>query len=130
MRSSAVRWLAGAAMAISLGIPWAALQTIAWAGMFLRFAQEDPVTTAWVKTFDGQHPCTLCLALRQARSESAERTEPPLKPVLDLVIHAAPFHLGFPSPIPAPRLPPGTFGPTRGDPPPRPRPRQTPRTPA
>ena len=35
--------------------------------MFVRFAQEDTVTAALEKTFDGKHPCALCLKVREGR---------------------------------------------------------------
>jgi len=63
--------LALAALLVTSGSHWVVLQTVAWAGMFVRFAQEDTVTAALEKTFDGKHPCALCLKVREGR-----RSEP------------------------------------------------------
>ncbi len=59
------------ALAGSIGLHWAVLQTLAWAGMFITYSQEAPLTEAVAKTFDGQHPCNLCKEIAQGkRSES------------------------------------------------------------
>ncbi len=54
------KWLVVAALALTLGLHWAALQSAAWVGMAVAFAQQDSLGIALNKTFDGQHPCQLC----------------------------------------------------------------------
>ena len=63
--------LALAALLVASGSHWVVLQSVAWAGMFVRFAQEDTVAAALDKTLGGKHPCALCLKVREGR-----RTEP------------------------------------------------------
>jgi hypothetical protein len=47
----------------AVGLHWAALQSIAWAGMLLNYSRSGSVASAIVKTFDGKHPCPLCQAI-------------------------------------------------------------------
>lgn len=58
---------------------WAALQAVAWGKMFVAFAQEDSLTSAIVRTFDGQHPCTLCLEVQEgiAQDQHSRESEAP-----------------------------------------------------
>ena len=55
------------ALAGSIGLHWAFLQTVAWAGMIVRYSQEAPVAVALAKTFDGEHPCKLCTEITNAK---------------------------------------------------------------
>lgn len=54
---------------------WLVLQSVAWARMIVEFSQRDPLGTAIAKTFDGRHPCALCLQVRQGQAEERERGE-------------------------------------------------------
>ncbi len=54
------KWLVVAALALTLGLHWAALQSAAWVGMAVTFVQQDSLGIALNKTFDGQHPCQIC----------------------------------------------------------------------
>jgi hypothetical protein len=65
-----------AAVLAAGGFHWLVLQSVAWGSMLVRFAQEDPFAVAVEKTLDGQHPCPLCLKVREGRQE--EREKPPL----------------------------------------------------
>jgi hypothetical protein len=56
-----------------LGGHWAALQSVAWVRMIVSYAQHDSLRTALAKTFDGRHPCALCLAIEKGRQQ--EQTE-------------------------------------------------------
>jgi hypothetical protein len=61
------------ALAGSIGLHWAFLQTVAWAGMIVRYAQEAPVTVALAKTFDGEHPCKLCTEITKAKQSEKKK---------------------------------------------------------
>lgn len=63
-----VQAIAVMVLTFSLGMHWVLLQTVAWSGMVVTYAQEDCLRTALVKTFDGQHPCTLCRVVEDGRS--------------------------------------------------------------
>ena len=61
-----------AAICLSLGMHWALLQGIAWAGMLVSFASEGAVIEAVQKTFDGQHGCALCHKVKEGRKSIPE----------------------------------------------------------
>ena len=50
-----------------LGGPLAALQTIAWVRMAVTYSHDDGVGAGIAKTFDGQHMCSLCIAIAKKR---------------------------------------------------------------
>ncbi len=57
---------------------WAVLQTIAWADMLAKNLQTETVTTAISKTFDGQHPCKMCVEISAGKKEE-KKSELPLQ---------------------------------------------------
>jgi len=65
------RILIALALASSIGLHWAFLQSVAWVGMIVSYSQEAPLSEAVVKTFDGQHPCKLCKQI--ARGKQSEK---------------------------------------------------------
>lgn len=70
--------LARLAVAIALlqicGGHWGLLQAIAWAGMVVNYAQtEESIPAALEKTFDGNHPCALCVAVKEGRGEEKKQ---------------------------------------------------------
>lgn len=66
MLRQAARILLVAALMISIGLHWAVLQSAAWAGMIVRYSvQEGSLITGLSQTFDNEHPCPLCCAVRQ-----------------------------------------------------------------
>lgn len=54
------------ALCLSVGLQWVVLQGIAWTGMMIKFSQQDSLAEAVSKTFDGEHPCPLCNAVKKA----------------------------------------------------------------
>ena len=92
---------------------WAVLQTVAWTRMLADFSRTASIETAITKTFDGQHPCKMCVQIKQATdSENAEGNDLPLKQVslkidfflapAELLLTAAPSRTSSPS-VPPPR---------------------------
>jgi hypothetical protein len=59
------------ALAGSIGMHWVFLQSVAWAGMVVAYSQDDGVSAALAKTFDGEHPCCLCKQI--AKDQQAEK---------------------------------------------------------
>jgi hypothetical protein len=51
------------ALCFAIGLHWCALQSIAWTTMVIEYSKDAPFTVALAKTFDGQHPCSLCRAV-------------------------------------------------------------------
>jgi hypothetical protein len=56
------------ALVLSMGLHWAALQTVAWTTMLASNLRGDSFSSAVSKTFDGQHPCCLCRAIAAAKA--------------------------------------------------------------
>ena len=61
---------------LSLGMHWTVLQGVAWTGMFLANLNESTVTEAVEKTFDGEHPCPLCLAVKEGQKQEKDDSKP------------------------------------------------------
>jgi hypothetical protein len=61
------RILIALALASSIGLHWTVLQVVAWAGMIVSYSQDAPLGQAVVKTFDGEHPCTLCKQIAEGK---------------------------------------------------------------
>ena len=60
---------------LSLGLHWGVLQLVGWVSMTVEFARTAPISEALEKTFDGEHPCALCLAV-QHRGMPADEHSP------------------------------------------------------
>jgi hypothetical protein len=66
--------LALTAVITAAGSHWVLLQSVAWTGMFFRYASEGNTVEALEKTFDGRHPCALCHTVRAGRQEQDQPT--------------------------------------------------------
>jgi len=73
------------ALVISIGAHWMALQSVAWVGMAVRFAQYEPLTEALNKTFDGQHPCALCKVVAEGRQNEKKHDNLKVETKIDLM---------------------------------------------
>lgn len=71
------RTFVSAALVLSIGLHWNFLQVVAWGGMIVKYAQEGSLQGAIEKTFDGEHPCCLCKAIKKGRDD--ERKSPQQK---------------------------------------------------
>jgi hypothetical protein len=56
-----------------IGGHWAVLQATAWFGMLVKYSESDGVEVGISKTFDGKHPCDLCLSI--AKKKQTENKE-------------------------------------------------------
>jgi len=72
-----------------LGGHWAVLQTVAWTTMLVDYAQQDSLTVAVAKTFDGAHPCQLCHTVKEGRQEEQKKQAPTTIAKLDAVLASA-----------------------------------------
>lgn len=61
-----------------LGGHWLALQSLAWTRMLVEFSRQNSVSTAISNTFDGKHPCRICLQIRQERRQEERKRKEPL----------------------------------------------------
>ncbi len=112
---------------LTLGLHWAALQAVAWAGMAVAYSRQAGVRQGLAMTFDGQHPCPLCKAIEQGRAEEQQQKNgKTLKPGSKL--DPVPLWSAEPLVFAQPRVPLPPFTPSvlaRTDPPPRPPPRSS-----
>lgn len=110
------------AVALSVGLHWALLQSVAWAGMFASYAQQTTLREAFTKTFDGKNPCRICKLVREGQqSEKAKESLLPLVKIESLPC-AAVFVLTPPAPLSVPTAPDQDASP-RAESPPSPPPR-------
>jgi hypothetical protein len=78
-------------LVLLVGGHWGALQVVAWTGMVVDYSRDASLCEAVKKTFDGLHPCALCLELREdgdgADGDPAPVRKAPGKPLkVDAVI--------------------------------------------
>jgi len=91
------------AVALSVGLHWALLQSVAWAGMFASYAQQTTLREAFTKTFDGKNPCRICRLVREGQqSEKAKESVLPLVkveslPCAEVFVLTPPVPLFYPS---------------------------------
>jgi len=115
------------ALGFFLGLHWGMLQAVAWTRMLVEFSQSMPIGEALTRTFDGRHPCALCLEVRRGRQAESEPIPGVPRPAvkLDFVLPdpVSPLLHATGEPINALRE---THAPTRFEDPPKPRPRPLP----
>ena len=63
-------------LVLTLGLHWAFLQSVAWLSMIVRYSQEYPLRQAITMTFDGQHPCSICVFVSQGRHQEQQQGQP------------------------------------------------------
>jgi len=73
-----------AALACSIGLHWAFLQSVAWVGMVINYSQDGTVGEALAKTFDGKHPCCLCKMIQHGRANEKKPDQQQANPALKL----------------------------------------------
>jgi len=62
-----------AALFIGAGAHLAVLQSVAWTKMLVDYSRTEGIAAAVEKTFDGQHPCTLCMKVQTTEHEQQEQ---------------------------------------------------------
>lgn len=119
------RFAAVAVLVLILGLHWAALQTIAWSRMVLVYSRTASLGEAIRMTFDGQHPCRLCLAVREGRRAESNDPPTPVKnhPRLECELPSGELVTVDSPTFSLPSVLGGIHGPSRTEDPPKPRPR-------
>lgn len=102
-----LRFVAVVLLSLSLGLHWAALQSVAWTSMFLSRAQSGNIAEALRTTFDGKHPCRLCLVVREGKMAERQSPTTPARAGgstvnLELTLASAPFQLISEASVPQP----------------------------
>jgi len=72
------------ALASSIGLPWALLQSLAWTTMLADNLRTSALLDAVQRTFDGKHPCVLCKAISNAKKSQSKSELPPQLKKLEL----------------------------------------------
>ena len=72
------------ALVCVIGGPWAMLQSFAWLGMAVTYAQDASLKEAFVKTFDGKHPCGICKAVQEGKRSERKQNSLKLDTKIDL----------------------------------------------
>jgi len=60
------------------GGQWLVLQSIAWSGMIIDYSKTDHLCGAVSKTFDGDHPCRLCLFIQKQKVGDEDKPKNPI----------------------------------------------------
>ena len=63
-------------LVLTLGLHWTILQSVAWLSMIVRYSQHYPLRQAITMTFDGQHPCSICVFVSQGRHQEQQQGQP------------------------------------------------------
>lgn len=85
---AASRWLLLGLLLVSMGGHLVLVQTVAWSRMLVDFSKESSFKEAVSKTFDGEHPCDMCKAVKKTKSEE-EKKAPLLKAEVKMEIAIA-----------------------------------------
>lgn len=80
------KWLVIIALVLAMGGHWAVLQSVAWAGMIVSYAQTAPLSVAFQKTFSGQHPCKLCKVVENGKKSEGKKEAPENTSKLELFL--------------------------------------------
>ncbi len=64
---------------VSIGGHWGVLQVVAWAKMLQNYSAEKGLVAGFMETFDGEHPCPMCMQLKEAQSQEKKDTPSPLE---------------------------------------------------
>src|SRR5436190_5975282 len=116
------QFFVAAALILAVGGHWAVLQSVAWVSMAVTYSHTDSWKVALKKTFSGEKPCKLCLAVKEGKQQEQKQSLLKVETKLDFVclqviayVHPAlPFTL---------LSPPSHAAPPRADAPPVPPPR-------
>lgn len=72
--SGVSRCVVAGILMVSIGAPWAFLQTAAWVSMAVEYSvREGSIVSGLSQTFDGNHPCELCKAAAKGAATQPEQ---------------------------------------------------------
>jgi hypothetical protein len=85
------------ALLAATGGHWALLQTVAWTNMLADNLRTESLGAAIAKTFDGEHPCSMCKAISKGKKSEQKTEFPLLAKKLDFVSERGVFIFSAPS---------------------------------
>lgn len=78
------------AMSVGTGAHWIVLQSVAWTNMLIDHSRESSLVEAVEKTFDGKHPCSLCVTIetgeKEQQKQQASQPVPDIKAVVSATL--------------------------------------------
>lgn len=74
---------------------YAVLQTVAWTGMLVDYSRSVGLVEGVKQTFDGEHPCKMCLSIEETKKEEQQQTPLTTVKPLDLKAIALALPLGL-----------------------------------
>jgi hypothetical protein len=77
------KWLVVLSLVLVTGGHWVLLQSAAWVGMTVSFAQEETVSVALEKTFSGENPCPVCKFVKAGKEAEKKHDSQKLETKLD-----------------------------------------------
>lgn len=81
------------ALIAAVGGHWVVLQSVAWVGMAVNYSKTAPLSIALKKTFDGEHPCRLCVVVKEGKQEEQKRAVLKVETKLDFLCLQTPAYL-------------------------------------
>lgn len=69
-----LQWTAALLLSVTLGLHWTVLQSVAWTSMVVERSQHGSLVSAVKATFDGKHPCEICLLVKAGKSAEQRST--------------------------------------------------------
>jgi hypothetical protein len=73
------------ALCFAIGLQWIALQSVAWTTMMIQNAKQASFCEAVKRTFDGNHPCSLCHVVNKGKSSEQKRDAQSPTPRVDMI---------------------------------------------
>jgi hypothetical protein len=106
----------------AIGWHWTILQSIAWVNMVVSYSQNSTLPEAFVKTFDGKHPCRICKVVEKGKQSEKKQLLLKTETKIDFWLGPAAFALAVPPSLDICPVEPVSYL-TRSESPPTPPPR-------
>lgn len=106
MRQKIAQYMVAFSLIVAIGGHWVVLQSVAWMGMVVNYSQDATLSVALQKTFDGEHPCTLCKVVQAGKKTESKQKLLKLDNKLDFWLRPAcaqifpPLPLDYSTPAP------------------------------
>jgi hypothetical protein len=71
------RWFVVIMLVLSLGTPWALMQSAGWVSMLANYSRSATFAQALRMTFDGRHPCRLCHLVQKGQAQERQHHPTP-----------------------------------------------------
>ena len=88
MITSFARFATIIALCLAVGLHWFVLQSVAWTAMIVKYSAGTSLSAAVAKTFDGEHPCSLCRVVQKGKTSEKKQQLQPLAPKFNLFLTA------------------------------------------